>query len=198
MFVEEHRDKVRKKLRGAADADARRDVRAELQVAHLLLEDRHLALVFEAYGVARGGPDFTVRYGGGRGFNLEVTRLRGIPSAEGLRRTLLAKLRQLRPSVPNVLLVTIEGDRAAALAVSEVSRTLRFAADAKDEAFFTARGLEGSRGFYDRYLRLGGVLVLSEGAAGEARASLWRNRSARIPLPDRAARACLGCLRAVP
>ncbi len=196
-FVEEHRDKVRKKLRGAADPDARRDVRAELRVAHLLLRDRRIELAFEAYGAARGGPDFTVGYRGGPGFNLEVTRLRGIPGAEGLRRTLLAKLRQLPPSVPNALVVEIDGDRAAVLDLSEVSRSLRLAADAKDEALFATHGFDGTRGFYDRYLRLGAVLVLCDGGTGDARASLWHNRSARIAVPDRASRACLQCLQAI-
>ena len=32
-FAEAHREKIRKKLRGALDAEARRDVRAELQAA---------------------------------------------------------------------------------------------------------------------------------------------------------------------
>ena len=72
---------------------------------------------------------------------------------------------------------------------------LRARADAKDEAFFTARGHDGSRGFYERYLRLGAVLVWCEGAVGEARATIWTNRSARIVLPDQAARAFLECMR---
>jgi hypothetical protein len=40
------------------------------------------------------------------------------------------------------------------------------------------------------------VLVWCEGASGDARASAWTNRSARIPVPDRALRACVSCLRA--
>ncbi len=75
-FAEAHRDKIRKKLRGARDADARRDVRAELRVAHLLLADRRIELAFEAYGSGKPGPDFTVTFRGERAFNLEVTRLR--------------------------------------------------------------------------------------------------------------------------
>ena len=63
-FAEAHRDKIRKKLRGATDADARRDVRAELAVAHLLLADRRIELAFEAYGSSKPGPDFTVAFRG--------------------------------------------------------------------------------------------------------------------------------------
>ena len=65
-FVDANRDKIRKKLRGAADEDARRDVRAELRVAHLLLADRRIELAFEAYGSTKRGPDFTVTFRGER------------------------------------------------------------------------------------------------------------------------------------
>lgn len=196
-FAETHRDKIRKKLRTAADADALRDVRAELRVAQLLLSDPRVELAFEAYGSGRGGPDFTVLYRGTGTFNLEVTRLRRVPGATATTHgaPLLAKLRQLPPSVPNAVLVAIEGDTADAFDVAAATRALRSRADAKDETFFTRRGFEGTHGFYERYLRLGAVFVWCEDAVGDARASLWTNRSARIGLPDRAARACLRCLR---
>jgi hypothetical protein len=195
-FIEVHRDKVRKKLRSASDPEARRDVRAELRVAHLLLADRRIELAFEAYGSTKGGPDFTVTYGGERAFNLEVTRQRRAPDAAGSGGPLLAKLRQLPPSVPNAVLVAIEGDRADAFDVAAVTGALRARADSRDEDFFTARGLRGTRGFHDRFSRLGTVLVWCEGAAGDARATAWTNRSARIAVPDRSARACLAALRA--
>lgn len=196
-FAESHRDKIRKKLRGATDPEARRDVRAELHAAHLLLEDRRIDLAFEAYGSRKIGPDFTVTLRGERSFNLEVTRLRRTPRAVGgYGGPLLTKLRQLPPSAPNALLVAIGGGRAEALDVAAAARTLRARADGKDEAFFTSRGFAGTREFYERYLRLGAVLVWCEAAAGDERAALWTNRSARIALPERAARACVVCLRA--
>jgi len=194
-FVEAHRDKVRKKLRGATDPDARLDVRTELSVAHLLLADRHIELAFEAYGSTTGGPDFTVADRGERTFNLEVTRQRRAPDA-GYGGPLLAKLRQLPPSAPNAVLVAVEGNAADAFDVAGAVGALRARADAKDEAFFTSRGLRGTRGFYERFLRLGAVLVWCEGATGEARASAWTNRSARIGVPERALRRFLTCLRA--
>lgn len=196
-FAEAHRDKIRKKLRGAADAEARRDVRAELQVAYLLLADRRLELAFEAYGSGKAGPDFTVAYRSEPRFNLEVTRLRRPPDASGSGGPLLAKLRQLPPSVPNAVLVAIEGVSAEALDVAAAIRALRAQADGKDETFFVSRGFDGTRGFYERFLRLGAVAVWCEGAVGDARAALWTNRSARIAVPERAARACVLCLRAV-
>ena len=91
-------------MRGARDAEARRDVRTELHAAHLLLADPRIELAFEAYGSGRGGPDFTVTLRGERPFNLEVTRLRRLPGAAGPIGQLLAKLRQLPPSAPNAVL----------------------------------------------------------------------------------------------
>jgi hypothetical protein len=195
-FAEAHRDKIRKKLRGAADAEARRDVRAELRVAQLLLADRRIELAFEAYGAGKPGPDFTVAFRGARGFNLEVTRLRRAPDPVGFGGPLLTKLRQLPPSIPNVVLAAIEGESATGLDVDAAARLLRARADAKDETFFATRGFEGTRAFYDRYLRLSAVLVFAEGASGDARAPPWSPRSARHPLPEAAARACLLSLRA--
>jgi hypothetical protein len=92
--------------------------------------------------------------------------------------------------------VAIEAGSAKALDVAAATSTLRARADARDDAFFLRRGFEGARAFYGRYLRLGAVLVWCEEAAGEARASVWTNRSARIALPEAAARACLARLRA--
>ncbi len=201
-FAEANRDKIRKKLRGAAaDPEARLDLRAELRVAHLLLGDRRLELTFEAYGSGRVGPDFTVALRGTPPFNLEVTRMRHVPRATagsapatGLGGPLLAKLRQLPPSVANALVVAVDPG-AAAIDVGAATRALRTLADRKDEAFFARHGLDGSRGFYERYLRLGAVVVWSETAPDEARAGLWVNRSARIALPARARTTLLACLR---
>lgn len=194
-FAEAHRDKIRKKLRGAASSEALRDVRAELQTARLLLADRRIDLAFEAYGSGKTGPDFTVTFRGARSFNLEVTRPHRVPDAGGLAASLLAKLRQLPPSAPNAILFAIDGDAAETLDIDAATHTLRSRADAKREEFFTTRGLEGTRGFYERYLRLGAVFVAAEAASSDARATLWFNRSARIAMPEPAARACLRCLR---
>jgi hypothetical protein len=194
-FAEAHRDKIRKKLRGAADQEAMGDVRAELRAAYLLLADRRIELAFEAYGAGKAGPDFTVTFRGQRAFNLEVTRWRRVPAAVGFARLLMAKLHQLPPSMPNALLVAIGGDSAGALDVGLATRELRATADRKDETFFVDRGFAGTRGFYEHYLRLGGVLVWCESAAGDAKVGLWSNPSARIALPLRAARACVAALR---
>ena len=194
-FLEAHRDKVRKKLRSATDANARRDVRAELRVAQLLLLDRHVRLAFEAHGSVAGGPDFTVTYRGERPFNLEVTRLRGSPGDLDLGRPLLTKLRQLPPSAPNAVLLAIGGDDANALEVDNAVRDLRRRADEQDESVLAALRVNSSRAFYDRFLRLGAIVTWCEDAEGDARAAAWVNASARITVPNHALQACVRRLR---
>jgi hypothetical protein len=137
-----------------------------------------------------------VTLGGGTA-NLEITRRRGIPpDPTTLAQLILAKLRQLPPSVPNALLVASDASSAALLDVSAAIRLLRGRADAKDEAFFAARGFATSRAFYDRFLRLGGVIAWSERAEAVPRAVLWTNASARIELPPKLARAAVSALGA--
>jgi len=126
-----------------------------------------------------------------------IPRLPGVGGpAGGVGGPLLAKLRQLPPSVPNALVVAAGPEAAGAVDVAAATRALRTLADRKDEAFFVRHGLDGSRAFYERYLRLGAVVVWIEDAADEARAGLWVNRSARIPLPARATDMLVACLRA--
>jgi len=193
-FAELHHAKIRKKLRTAADPEAILDVRVELEAACLLLADPRIELAFEAYGSGKRGPDLTVSYRTRPAFNLEVTRLRRIPAATDFEAPLLAKLRQLPPSLPNALLVALGGESAAALDVAGAARGLRSRADAKEAGLFEREGFRGPRDFYDRYLRLGGVITWCEGSPGAARTELWINRSARIPLPERALRATIRCL----
>src|ERR1700730_11797968 len=75
-FMTANQDKARKKLTSSDDEEHRLDVRAELQVAYLIVADRRFELAFEAYGARQVGPDLTVTFRGNQRFNLEVTRLR--------------------------------------------------------------------------------------------------------------------------
>ncbi len=192
-FADAHRDKIRKKLRGATDADARLDVRAELSVAHLLLADRRMELAFEASGSTRGGPDFAVEFRDHAAFNLEVTRLHRAASGAALGRVLLAKLRQLPPGSPNALLVAVSDP---AVDIADAVRALRTRVDARDDIVLSRGGFADPAGFYLRFLRLGAVVAWCEAAGGEARASAWVNGSARIAVPAPALRAAVAALRA--
>ncbi len=194
-FVEAHRSKIRKKLRGAADEASVRDVRTELAIARLVLADRRFELAFEAYGRG-GGPDFTLTYRAGRSFNVEVTRLRRGPTVDAVAGVVLGKLRQLPPSVPNLLVVAVDEAAADEGVIGAAIRTLRSRADSGDDAYFAYRGLDGTRAFHERFLRLGGVVVWCETAVPILRAVSWTNNAARSKIPEGGARALVVSLRA--
>ena len=113
----------------------------------------------------------------------------------GAGASVLAKLRQLPPSVPNALVLSVGGARAVDVDVAAAVKLLRARADAKDQAFFVDRGIGGTRAFYDRFLRLGAVYVLSEAEPGVS-ATVWLNPSARMPVPGTTASAVLRALAA--
>jgi hypothetical protein len=192
-FVEAHRDKIRRKLRGAADPGSRGDVRAELETAFLLLADRRIDLAFEAYGSGRRGPDFTVTFRAAYRFNVEVTRPR--PKDQDTARptaivqAMLAKLPQLPVDAPNVLIVAT-GLASSADEVGAAVRGLKLRADRREEQLFAGRGLTPAQ-FQSLYRRL--TLLIVANAAGPG-VHAWSNPEARRPLPDGAAAACLACL----
>jgi hypothetical protein len=194
-FAEINRDKIRKKLRGAAETEARLDVRAELRVAALLLADRRFELLFEAYGARHRGPDFTATFRAGRPFNVEVTRRRPGPGAASLEPSILGKVRQLPPSSSNVLVVAVDG-RDGAPDPGPILRELRARADRRDDAFFVARGLDGAAAFKAGLLRIAVVVTWADGAGGSARVASSANAGARIPLPGPTFRALLAALGA--
>lgn len=113
-FVEANRDKIRKKLRSARDAEAYRDVLAELAVARRLVDDRRTEVTYEPLAAASGGgPDFGVRFRVNTLFYVEVTRPRGgVGSAQRLAAALCTKLRQLQPSEANVVAVVLAAGAA--------------------------------------------------------------------------------------
>ena len=193
-FAAVYRQKIRKKVRSASDAEALRDVRAELLAAFRFLVDKRFTVAYETYGSGRTGPDLTVAYRTSTRFNVEVTRMRKAPDPAAIGATLLAKLRQLPPSVPNVVLLA--ADRPAlAIEVAGAVRLLRARADDRDDVFFERSSVDSARSFYERFPRLGAVISWYDEGSGDERAELWANPSARIPLPDRAARACQGCFQ---
>jgi hypothetical protein len=182
-FAELHRDKIRKKVRSARGREPRLDLRAELAVAGAVLADRRIELAYEAYGSTAGGPDFTLSFRSHPAFNLEVTRWRGDRGA--LERQLGTKLRQLRPGIANVVLVAVDtgsGPLPDPAGLSDAVRTSTERSDQRDARLHLRR--------------LSGIVVWAEGRSGPEWAALWTNPSARIPLPQAAARAVLSALRA--
>jgi hypothetical protein len=168
-FVIANQDKVRKKL-STSDEEVRMDVRAELLVAYLILDDRRFELSFEAYGAGRLGPDLTATFRGNVRINLEVTRVRRStePGLTKLAAVIASKLRQLPSDVPNVLVIATRGMSLEEAAVAGAVRQLK--------SYNQTSG--GAREFQAQYVRLGGIFVLDEGVAGV----FWQNREARHPL----------------
>ncbi len=85
-FLEEHRDKIRKKARGAREPEALGDLLLELAVARTLQRERHGALVYEPKRPDRTrAPDFALTLPNGALVMVEVTRLRPtVAVAEGV------------------------------------------------------------------------------------------------------------------
>jgi hypothetical protein len=192
-FVDRHRDKIRRKLRAAVGRDALLDVRAELAVVERLLADRRIDVAYEPHGSGRRGPDFAVTFRTRVTLDLEVTRPRVRPDGVDVRRAIAAKLRQLPPSVPNLVLVDVGAAPARAIDVGAEMRALRQSVDGRDQLVLARLDAAGPRAFYERFLRLGGVVVWSEVLTD---AILWVNPSARIALPAAAGSALVAALAA--
>jgi hypothetical protein len=104
-FVEEYKEKVRKKVTKAQEGkgdreEALKDVLYELQVAYLMLRcDQFTKVEYEKYGTEKHrSPDFTVTFETGLVFNVEVKRIR-----EGLPEVRLATWkRQMRSHVSTI------------------------------------------------------------------------------------------------
>jgi hypothetical protein len=196
-FVEANRPKIRRKLREAADPETVRDTRAELLVAARLLADRRIELAFEAYGARAAGPDFTVTFRGVTRFNVEVTRRRGAADGQAVADAVVTKLRQLPPSIANVLVVAADRPVAEADIAGSI-HALRARVDARDPATLARAGATSPRDFYDRFLRLNAVVVWAEDAPGPDRVVAWQDPSARIALERKALFAVVGSLNGTP
>lgn len=193
-FSAENASKIRKKARLAGDPGALRDLRCELAVAAALAE-RRSPLVYEPLaGAGRRGPDFLLRHKGHSEVYVEVSRLRPAqsaerPLAERLAGALCGKLGQLVAGAPNLLALVCDDGALGADVVAETIRGLRRRAEAKDDAYFAFRGLDGARALLHALPRLSGLLAASPGVAAD---ELYLQPGARRPLPADLARAVGG------
>jgi hypothetical protein len=184
-FLEQFREKIRKKARYASGAEGLRDLLAELAVAYTLARERRFVVAYETYAAEKArGPDFTVTYKAHIPFNVEVKRLRPNSAALEPRLTdaICEKLRQMPPSTMNVLVVVtqqaLEADAIATLLRELVARVER-----GDQALLARYGYAATRDFFAGFRRLSALVVRDE-ADGDG-AALWRNGQARHPLhPD--------------
>jgi hypothetical protein len=204
VFAEMYRDKIRKKVRSSPDSEGLRDLRCELVMAYLLLEEPRFAVQYELQGANKGRAlDFTVTFRDNLTFHVEVTRLRertDAAEAEPLREdvrlanTLCGKLGQMQAGALNLLVVFTEGHEYTEADVATTVKALLMLASNKVEAYFTWRGLRDSRDFLHQFQRLSGILLMASrhGPPG-AQALFWENNQARHPVPG----ALLNSLRRV-
>lgn len=191
-FVELHRDKIRKKIRGLRDDEGLRDLTCELLVAWRLLADRRCTLAYEPLlaGKTRG-PDFAVTFKGRIAVNVEVKRLRADVTAARLADAVCDKLGQLPPGAPNGLVVcALAGDADASsdnssFELAAALAALRAAAECSDPALFARHGYNTPADFFRGFLRLSAVRLRIpwEADAPEGASALWSNPQARHPLP---------------
>ena len=186
-FLAEHATKIARKLRTAEGAEGRRDVLLELYAAHRLLLDRRVTLEYERYAADKTrGPDFTATFKTHTPFNVEVRRLRGANAGDfGRWASVIGdKLRQMPPSIVNVLLLGRDGGSAPAdLDVAEAMARLRALAERKDDEFFARRGLPSAKEYLRLLQRLSAIVLIAGWERADAgTASLWMNVQAKHPL----------------
>ena len=144
-FAGDYRAKIRAKLRHAGDDDSRRDLRAELETAALLLRDERFSVEYEKYAAAKQrGPDFTVTFKTHTPFNVEVRRLRAVEGKDDEARAtrlvyvLCDKVQQMPPSIANLLWLSADGTIVVD-DVNAATTALRQLADRKADDFFARR-----------------------------------------------------------
>lgn len=206
-FVAEHRDKIRKKARGAREPEALGDLLLELAVARDLHRERHGALAYEPHLPGRTRvPDFALTLPSGTIVIVEVTRMRpsvmgasgemtetaprraGDPplSAARLAAVLCAKFSQLVPNLPNVLVVGVPTELLPALDVAEAMRALVARAERRELTPRERHDLLKPSNFFRYYRHLSGLLVRPWPPPVVAqRATFWVNRQATRTLPAR-------------
>ncbi|NTU86066.1 MAG: hypothetical protein HGA45_43185 [Chloroflexales bacterium] len=190
-FTAANATKIRKKVRHARTPEAQRDLRCELAVAAALI-DRRSPLTYEPLAAkGRRGPDFLLRHKGHTDVYVEVSRLRPARGEDHdadrrLAAVLCGKLGQLALGAANLLIVVSDADAYAAADVGAILQGLRRRAEAKDDAYFAFRGLDGAQALHQTLPRLSGVLIVTPAAPAEA---LFIHQQARHPLPADLARA---------
>jgi hypothetical protein len=200
-FVETYRDKIRKKVRTAHEREYTLDVRAELEVACCLLNDRRLALVYEPYASARQrGPDFSVTYRANLVFNLEVARMRveedGVNKdpidlarkQERIVRILLDKLGQMQPGMPNLLVIHTGEALARLIDLARLMQSVKRRVEGKDPSFYAGTPYTSPAAFYRDFLHLSGMVLWD----GEGQ--VWVNKQAKPALDEKVIR-LVGCGR---
>jgi hypothetical protein len=186
-FAISYRGKIRAKLKNVRDEGSMKDLGAELETAALLLHEERFTLEYEKYAASKQrGPDFTVTFKTHTPFNVEVRRIRSAELDDGdtearvgkLMAVLCDKVRQMPPSIVNLLWLTAEREISEADLTRAVI-TLRQLAERKAEDFFRLRGFESAADFLKQYRHLSGIVLHQSGEN-----VLWLNSLARHKAPS--------------
>lgn len=192
-FAQAHTAKIRKKVRLASSPDEQGDLRAELAVAALLVQDRRGVVRYEPpHPAGQRGPDFEVAFKGHTTWRAEVTRLRlpedgeddagGGEAARRVARVLHDKIGQCLPGGANLLVVALTLGVPREDLVPAALRLL-------DRPSPSGLRPEGVRAFLRHRPRLSAVALCAFSPEGEPlTVHLWTNPQARHPLPPEIAR----------
>jgi hypothetical protein len=190
-FVNEHHNKIRKKIRTAQEPERLRDLQLELETAYLLLRERSLSIEYEPQHPREGrSPDFAVSFTTSLTFMVEVTRLRTVQartpvelSLPGDRFTdmLCGKLGQLLPQIGNLLLVGMERPILTHADLHATMLRLQKRAENNDPTLVQRYGFRDRADFFRSYQRLSGLLLRGIPLQAGEPAVLWENPQAKHP-----------------
>ena len=192
-FVEDYRDKIRKKIRTASEPEGLLDVRAELDIARGLLSDKRVKVNYELGASSKQRiPDFSITYRENLVFNIEVARMQRKATTgsendlarkeERIVRTLLEKLGQMQPGIPNLLAIHTPEHVARSIDLGTLMQRVKIRADAKDPALYANSGYDGPASYYKDFLHLSGILLWAPGA------QYWINKQARPAMDEKVLR----------
>jgi hypothetical protein len=180
-FVDEYKNKIRKKIRVLNGEDMALDLLAELEAAYLLLADRRFELSYEPYaGEKRRGPDYAVTWRTNLIFNLEVTRMHnGSGEIDGrLADVVCEKLGQMLPAMINLLAI-VGGDQVSAPVLASAMQHLKLLAEKRDPTLYARQGYQTPADFFKGYERMSGILWRQD---EDNPVVFWNNPQARQPL----------------
>jgi hypothetical protein len=190
VFVENYRDKIRKKIRLARGSESVLDLWGELQAAYCLLNDRRLDVAYEPYASAkRRAPDFAITYRANLVFNIEVARIRfgenpidesdRLHAEERIRHILLDKLEQLQPGMANLLVINIHQELMRSIDLGKLMGGVKTRVEGKDPYFFAASRYTSPASFYKDFLHLSAIFLWGSGVQP------WVNKQAQPGLADK-------------
>src|SRR5262245_6505257 len=192
-FAETYRDKIRKKIRGIKDEPGLRDLQFELEVAYLLLQERHFVVEYEKYGVGKQrSADFHVTFRANLPFNVEVKHIRFSAQEQRsaqqefskLSNTVCQKIGQLAPGMLNLLVLSYEHEHVDGFDGPTALLQLRRLAEQRDDLFFARRGLADARDFLKQFQRLSAALFRIHQQDDGIQSALWLNATAKHQLPN--------------